>query len=268
MSEEKFSLDEIRKYWREQAVTCGQSPSASWSDHHAIELEIKELLKRVHDGETVLDIGCANGYSTVGLASVRNISITGVDYIPEMVLEANRRLSHLDSSVRERVKFAVGDICNLDFPENCFDKIVTVRVLINLGDPERQLKAFKEVARVLKPGGILLLSEATVQGWTKLNQIRSEWGLPNISMPAFNCYLDESWMAKELSGILEIEEVVNFASSYFIGTRLIKPLLAKLADREIDISDPEMHWNRWCSMLPNAGDYGTQKLFVIRKPLT
>ena len=36
----------------------------------------------------------------------------------------------------------------------------------------------EECARVLKPGGILLLSEATIQGWTKLNDFRAEWGLP------------------------------------------------------------------------------------------
>jgi hypothetical protein len=58
---------------------------------------------------------------------------------------------------------------------------------------------------------------------------------------------------------------VNFAGTYFVGTRVIKPLLAQLLDREELIADPSSHWNRWFATLPAAGDYGTQKLLVFRK---
>jgi hypothetical protein len=44
----------------------------------------------------------------------------------------------------------------------------------------------------LKTGGTLLLSEATIQGWQRLNQFRREWALPDIPMPPFNRYLDEN----------------------------------------------------------------------------
>jgi hypothetical protein len=50
-----------------------------------------------------------------------------------------------------------------------------------------------------------------------------------------------------------------------VGTRVVKPLLARALGGEVDVADPKMHWNRWCSELPAAGDYGTQKLFVFRK---
>ena len=43
------------------------------------------FMANLSDGDKVLDIGCANGYSTVQFASQRKIDIRGVDYIPEMV---------------------------------------------------------------------------------------------------------------------------------------------------------------------------------------
>ncbi|HJZ96285.1 MAG TPA: hypothetical protein VKE70_07245, partial [Candidatus Solibacter sp.] len=72
-------------------------------------------------------------------------------------------------------------------------------------------------------------------------------------------------VAEAVRGSMELVELVNFASSYYVGTRVVKPLLARALGGEIDAADPTMHWNRWCSELPPAGDYGTQKLFVFRK---
>jgi SAM-dependent methyltransferase len=138
-------------------------------------------------------------------------------------------------------------------------------VLINLGSWDNQLRGLKECARVLKPGGLLLLSEATVQGWHKLNDLRREWAMPEIPMPPFNNYLDQDRVVEGAAPELEKVDIVNFSSTYFIGTRIIKPLLAKVAGAGIDVADPDMEWNRWCAMLPAAGDYGTQKLFVLRK---
>jgi hypothetical protein len=60
--------------------------------------------------------------------------------------------------------------------------------MINLSGWPLQLQGLQECARVLKHGGLFLHSEATLQGWRRLNQFRSEWKLPDIPMPAFNQY--------------------------------------------------------------------------------
>ena len=62
-----------------------------------------------------------------------------------------------------------------------------------------------------------------------------------------------------------LERVEDFASSYFVATRLLKPILAQAAHNDIDVADPNAEFNRWASLLPAAGDYGTQKLFVLRR---
>ena len=40
----KYSLEEVRDFWTNQAEEHGQSPAASWSDVSAIQLEIREIL--------------------------------------------------------------------------------------------------------------------------------------------------------------------------------------------------------------------------------
>jgi ubiquinone/menaquinone biosynthesis C-methylase UbiE len=261
----KLSQSEIHDYWTQQAEEHGQSPSASWSDHCVIEMEIGEILKHLNDGDRVLDVGCANGYSSLQFAGVRRIQLRGVDYIPAMIEQARLRLNGIRQGLAGSVEFAVGDITNLQEPSETYDRVVVVRVLINLGTWERQLQGLRECVRVLKPKGLLLLSEATLQGWRRLNKLRAEWGLDDIPMPPFNQYLDQEAIISAMSEEMQLLELSNFASTYYVGTRVLKPLLARVTNAPVAVADPAAEWNRWFSQLPPAGDYGTQKLFVFRK---
>lgn len=261
----RFNLEKIRDFWTSQALEHKQSPAASWSDQPVIEMEIKELLKYLEDGDNVLDIGCANGYSTINLASQKDIKIRGVDYIPEMIRQASLRLDEVGDKLHGSAEFAVGDITALNEPDNAYDKVVVIRVIINLCEWKHQLQALRECARVLKPGGLLLLSEATLQGWNKLNKFRREWGLPDIPMPSFNLYLDQEQLIEAVSPELKLVDIVNFSSTYYVGSRVLKPLLIQALGSKTNAADPLMEWNRWFAELPSSGDYGTQKLFVFRK---
>lgn len=260
-----FGPEEIREYWTKQAHEHGLEPAASWSDRHAIELEIRQLLPRLADDDQVLDIGCANGYTAVRLAAERAVRVKGIDYLPAMIEQARRRLEELPGRLRGTVEFAVGDARALDEPDERYDKVVVVRTIINLGEWDAQLGGLHECARVLRPHGTLLLSEPTIQGWRRLNQFRREWQLDDLPMPPFNNYLDEQVVIDSLRDQLELVELVEFSSTYFVGTRVLKPLLIRALGLKLDVADPDMEWNRWFSQLPAVGDYGTQKLFVLRK---
>ncbi len=262
---QKLTLEEIKDFWIRQAAEYGQSPSVSWSDYRVIEMEIRELVRRLDDGDKVLDVGCANGFSTIQLASQKAIEIRGLDYLPEMIEQARASMRSLPSSMPGKIDFDVGNIMAIPEPSGVYDKVVVIRVVINLGEWSNQLTALRECARVLKPGGVLLLSEATIQGWSKMNDLRREWGLPDIPMPGFNSYLDEQKVIDFMAAELELVELANFASTYFVGTRLLKPLLTRALGGNMDPANPNAEWNRWFSTLPAWGDYGTQKLFVFRK---
>jgi 2-polyprenyl-3-methyl-5-hydroxy-6-metoxy-1,4-benzoquinol methylase len=261
----RLNQSEVHEYWTRQAREHGPSPSASWSDHRVIEMEISEIAKHLTDGDKVLDVGCANGYTSLRLACVRRIQLRGLDYIPEMIQQARAQIATMQDKLAGSVEFDVGDITQLKERLHSYDKVIVVRVLINLGSWERQLLGLRECIRMLKPGGLLLLSEATLQGWRRLNALRQEWGMEDIPMPPFNQYLDEDKVIAAVRGEAKLLEISNFASTYYVGTRVLKPLLAQVTHAPVSVADPNAEWNRWFSQLPPAGDYGTQKLFVFQK---
>jgi ubiquinone/menaquinone biosynthesis C-methylase UbiE len=262
---EKFSLEEIRAYWTQNVLKNKQSPASSWSDQMAIDLEIREILKWLKDGDRVLDIGCGTGYSTIQFASQKKVHIRGLDYLPEMIEQARLRLSDVAGRLRGTPEFELGDVTALEEPSNVYDKVVVIRVIINLKEWNRQTKGLRECVRVLKPGGLFLLSEATLQGWNQLNRFRREWGLSDLPMPSFNQYLDQEKVIRELSDALQIIEMTNFSSTYYVGTRVLKPLLIQALNSNADVANPDMEWNRWFAQFPSWGDYGIQKLFVFKK---
>jgi SAM-dependent methyltransferase len=258
-------VEQIFEHWSSQAERHGQDPASSWSDWRAIELEIEAISAHLGAGLVVLDAGCGSGYSSARYAAVYDSHVTGIDYVPQMIEHARDRTADLPSNVAARLEFRTGDVRNLDFADRTFDRVIATRAVINLGTRPEQTKALGEFGRVLRPGGLLLLSDATIQGLERLNALRAEWGLPAIPEPAFNLYLDETELESSAGTELELDAVENFASSYFVATRVLKPLLAKAADTEVDVADPGAEFNRWAAQLTAAGDYGTQKLFVFRR---
>lgn len=260
----RLSAEEVRAFWTEEAVTHGVSPSASWSDHRVMDLEVRAIGPYVAGART-LDVGCANGHSSLKFVAEYGADVLGVDYIEQMISSANERRESLASDQRERVSFRVGDVRSLDLEDEEFERVVSTRVIINLAGWEEQQRGLEECVRVLRRGGLLLLSEATVGGWERLNALRREWGLEDIPMPPFNTYLAESDVIRHLEPHAELVALEDFASSYYVATRFLKPLLARAVNAPVDVADPALELNRWASLLPAAGDYGTQKLFVFRR---
>src|SRR5258706_2866038 len=170
-----------------------------------------------------------------------------------MIRQAKLSLAGPAGALQGSVEFDPGDITALREPAAVYDKVVVIRVVINLASWERQALALHNVAAAVKPGGLLLLSEATLQGWNQLNRFRREWGLADIPMPAFNLYLDQDQVVRELASEMELVEIANFASTYFVGTRVFKPLLAQALGNKTNVADPGMEINRFFASLPAAG---------------
>ncbi len=67
-------------------------------------------------------------------AAAKAIDITGIDLIPEMIAQARDRLLALEGKLAGSVAFDVGDAMSLKFEDGRFDKVVSARVIINLGE--------------------------------------------------------------------------------------------------------------------------------------
>jgi SAM-dependent methyltransferase len=111
------------------------------------EQRIYELFDKA--GGTVLDVGCGPGITVDHLVR-QGCRVHGVDLAPEMIAECRRAFGHLDAAT-----FTVGRIEALDFPAGAFDAVICMGVVEYIDD---DAAAVREMARVLKPGGIALIS--------------------------------------------------------------------------------------------------------------
>jgi SAM-dependent methyltransferase len=98
-------------------------------------------------GLEVLDAGCGVGWGTALLAE-RAKRATGIDISPVAVAEATRR--HGDVAV-----FEPGDLRRVPFDDGEFDAVVSFEAIEHVADAEQ---ALDELRRVLRPGGLLLIS--------------------------------------------------------------------------------------------------------------
>lgn len=256
------NLRKIKEFWEGKARNYGVSHKSSWEDYYCMQLEIEAINKFLDKNETVLDIGCGNGMGTIELVSRKAIKIKGIDYSEKMINSAQRLLDGRKPSIKRKVSFSVGNILNLKEKKNFYNKAVTRRVVINLGTLENQVKAAREVCSVLKPKGIFLMSEATVGGLKKINALRKEAGLEEIKQPWHNLYIDEDIFIKAVSDFFKLVDILNFSSTYYLGSRVIQPFIKKLVNQPLSYLS---EINRLFVQLPSYGDYGIQKLFILKK---
>lgn len=100
-------------------------------------------------GGTVLDVGCGPGVMVNEMLQ-RGCSFWGVDPSPKMIDMCRNRFRE-----GERVHFVLGDAMRLELPDGFFDAVLCMGVADALRD--RRL-AVREMLRVLKPGGTLIVT--------------------------------------------------------------------------------------------------------------
>ena len=118
------------------------SPGRTW------EATLFGVLGYLQLGE-VLDAGSGDG-ATASLLAPRCRSVTCLDGSPRVLQAARRRLRGLHN-----VAFAPGDVHALPFLDGSFDHVLLLHVLTYATDPQL---ALREAARVLRPGGDLVVS--------------------------------------------------------------------------------------------------------------
>lgn len=111
---------------------------------------------RVAEGTRVLDVGCGVGRWSRALAA-RGAHVTGVDWSPTMIAEAERRASAC--GLEGRCRFLVQDSAALDV-EGSFDLVLCVTMLQHMLDVGSLRSALQRIALHLAPGGRLVVLEA------------------------------------------------------------------------------------------------------------
>jgi ubiquinone/menaquinone biosynthesis C-methylase UbiE len=114
------------------------------------------------NGLRLLDVGCGTGHHLASMRE-RGFEVAGVDGSEEMLEQA--RANNLGADIRR------ADVESIPFPDASFDFVVCVEVLRYLPD---SAQCIREMARVLKPGGICLATAAPVlnlNGYWVVNRV-------------------------------------------------------------------------------------------------
>lgn len=154
-SSEKDSLFEsVRKMYNAHPFPLRQVPLERRSDERFQSIYENFLHLPLADlkGKTVLDAGCGTGENTWSWRRILDPStrLVAVDLSHNSVKIARKR----GADERSKPLFSVGSLLDLGLADESIDLVFCSGVLVAVTDPDR---AFWELARVLKPGGYMVL---------------------------------------------------------------------------------------------------------------
>ena len=113
-------------------------------------------LARLHPGEAVLDVGCGTG--TLALEAKRRVGqagrVAGVDPGQEQIARARANAARRNLPI----EFQTGVIEQLPFPDQTFDVVFSTLMMHHLPASLKR-QGLAEIARVLKPGGRLVMAD-------------------------------------------------------------------------------------------------------------
>lgn len=188
-----------------------------WFQRHVVAYRF--AAERVEEMQ-VLDAGCGEGYGASILAG-RAKSVLGIDLERDVIDHAVERYPN--------VRFEVGDLSTLAFPAGTFDAVVSFQVIEHLQSPRGFVT---ECARVLRPGGLLILSTPN----------RLTFSPEGVRNP----FHTVEFAPGELRGVLEERFDVQMLGGTFHKMRLslVEGLMRNSLPERL-ISQPAPEWPAW-----------------------
>jgi ubiquinone/menaquinone biosynthesis C-methylase UbiE len=159
--QKKLFLDRYEK----EAIDYDQNRYTThpyWIFFNKVQTRCFEKILNAKKSERILDVGCGTGRITEFLLK-KGYLVSGVEPAQNMVEVCKEKLNCFNPLIKK------GDIENIPFKDNSFDKVYTMHVLFHL--PKSVIKAgIAEMYRVVKPEGKIYLDFSNKNGiWTQLS---------------------------------------------------------------------------------------------------
>jgi len=167
-----------------------------------------DALAKEWDRGKLLNLGCGHGADF--LPFIKTFELYGVDFSDNLIRLARKYAGKFDFAVN----LAVADICYLPYNNEAFDYIIAVATYHHLKRAQ-QLPAFKELKRVLKPGGtafITVWNRWQPRFWFKGKEIRVPWRTQTETLYRYY-YLFTYGELKRLAGQAGLEIIKIFPES-------------------------------------------------------
>ena len=141
------------------------------------------LAKKLVAGKVVLDAACGEGYGSCLLAESAQ-EVIGIDKSAETISHAQ-----ITYSYRENLSFLCGDIADLkDIRSESIDVVVSFETIEHV--PETVQKRFlKEIRRVLRRNGLLIMSTPNTRVYSELFNYHNEFHVREFSRLSFQTFL-------------------------------------------------------------------------------
>ena len=114
----------------------------------------QEIVSRLGTAQSILDVGCGDGRLTCYLAKETGCEVMGVD-ISRSGFRKAKKLAY-KTGVEHLMRCIKGDATHLNFPNGQFDVAILSYSLHHIED---QSATLREMHRVLRPGGTIMVSE-------------------------------------------------------------------------------------------------------------
>ena len=139
--------------------------------------------------EQVLDVGCGRGLLLIGAAKrLKTGKATGVDIWQSQDLSGNSaeatKANAVAEGVADKIKLETTDARKLPFGANSFHIVVSSLAIHNIDSSAERLKALREIARVVKPGGSVAIYDIfhTAEYARNLQQL----GLTDVKLSSYS----------------------------------------------------------------------------------
>lgn len=251
--------DLVTKRYFEEAQQRELSLKSTMPDSNTRRLEIENILKYINENDSCIEIGCGNGAASIEISKIKTLDLTSIDDNEEMIKLAKKQPTN---EIKGKIQFQRLNVLNLDFQET-HDTIFSIRCIVNLMIWEDQKKALQKMAKAVKKGGKLILLEAFSDGLDELNQERKELGLENIPPAYHNLHLNKELVIPHLQeNNMNLIKEDNFLSSYYFGSRILYPALAKANNVEI-VKNSKI--DKFFSYFAPIGNFSHIKILAFQK---